>query len=122
MGIEAGIMLFGILAGAVTGSVAAKRTAKAVRNAAQVQAQAVKSLAPPPGPTASEIEIKQAKEAADKRAEEREEAIRVQTAADVATKRRSLTGLAATVRTSPFGLTGTAPTEKKTLLGEGGFR
>ncbi len=119
---------------AVTGAVGAVGSAAgaiyAGKRARDIQrgisgAATLKSLAPPPpiaGPTASEIETRKAKESADKRAAEREKVIATQTAADIATRRRSLTGLSATIRTSPFGLIGPATTEKKTLLGQGGLR
>ena len=124
-------MGIGIVLGIITAATAVAGTTLAIKSrsdakrAARQQAAAVTSLAPPApiaGPAASEVETRKAKESADKRAAEREKVIATQTAADIATRRRSLTGLSATIRTSPFGLTGTATTEKKTLLGQGGLR
>ena len=121
-------ILVGSIIGGTTAAVGiglSAREASKARRAAQQQSAALTSLAPPPpiaGPTASEAETQKAKESADKRAAEREKVIATQTAADIATRRRSLTGLSATIRTSPFGLTGPATTEKKTLLGQGGLR
>lgn len=58
------------------------------------------------------------KAAADKRAADLEAGIQADTEAAMIRK-RSLVGLAATVRTGPAGLRGRAPTEKKSLLGQG---
>ena len=114
MGLTAATAVGG-LALAIKGQSLAKKTARQ-------QAAAVTSLAPPPltGPTVSEAETLKAKEAADKRAADIQAGIKADTLA--AQGRRSLTGLAATIRTSARGLTGTTATEKKTLLGEGGLR
>jgi len=86
----------------------------------------VQALTTPTGPTAAEIEAQkqakvaeEAKAAAEKRTSELEAGIKADTLA-AETRKRSLIGLAATVKTSARGLTGAAPTEKKTLLGQGG--
>ena len=112
--------------GAVTGLAAAGVSAFAAKRARDIQRgtqiPSIKSLAPPPltGPTVSETETQKVKESADKRAADIQAGIKADTLA--AQGRRSLTGLAATIRTSARGLVGTTATEKKTLLGQGGLR
>ena len=121
--------LFVAVGSTIVGSATAKRGRRAVQQSAQVQSQALRSLIPsaPTGPTASELEAQKqakiaadAKTAADKRQSDIEAGIAADTATIAANRRRSLVGLAATVKTSARGLTGSAPVEKKTLLGQGG--
>lgn len=87
----------------------------------------VESLAPlplPTGPISKDAEFErvadEAKKAADKRAADIEAGIQADTEAAKKIKRRSLIGLASTIRTSPAGLRTPARVEKKTLLGQGG--
>ena len=100
------------------------QSSKAQKRALRAQsAQQTASLAAlSSSQTNRDIEAKQAKESADKRSADLEAGIKADTADELAKRRRSLAGLSSTVRTSPRGLTTTAPTEKKTLLGQGGLR
>lgn len=101
------------------------KASDAAESAQESQQAALSSLAPEMGPTDAELaaqtkadEERLAKEAAEKRAQELEAGIAEET--EAAKKRRSLVGLAATVKTSAAGLTTRATVEKKSLLGEGG--
>lgn len=106
-----------------------KRASDRAKGAQASQARAIKSLAPPPptGPTAAEIQAQKlakeatiAKAAAEKRTSDLEAGIKADTASAVARK-KSIIGSGSTIKTSAFGLKGRAPTEKKTLLGQGGL-
>jgi len=112
-------------AGAHQQSASSRKSIHAQEDIAARQTKAL-SLAPPTGPTTAELEAQRlakeaekAKATAEQRTSDLEAGIKADT--DEAMKRRrSLVGLAATVKTSPAGLTGRAPTEKKSLLGQGG--
>ena len=95
-----------------------KAQKRALRAQSQQQTASLASLST--SQTNRDIEAKQAKDAADKRSADLEAGIKADTADELAKRRRSLAGLSSTVRTSPRGLTTVAPTEKKTLLGQGG--
>lgn len=109
------------------------RNQQAAKQAASKQAasmsQAMASLAPPPapsGPTVGELEsqkqaedAKIAKDAAEKRTADLEAGIKADTEAAKA-RQLSLVSSSSTIKTTAYGLTGRAPTEKKTLLGAGG--
>lgn len=108
---------------------ASRKASHAQADAAAASAAAAKKsmVSIPTGPTAAEVEAqkkaaeeKAAKQAAEKRAADLEASMKAETEAAGTTRRRSLAGLAATVRTSAAGLTGKATVEKKSLLGQGG--
>ena len=123
------VLPFITAATAVAGLGLAVKSRSDLKKATPRQTAALSSLAPPQlptGPTAAQAETQRlaeetarVKTAADKRAADIKAGIAADTAA--AGQRRSLIGLSATIRTSPAGLKGKAPVERKTLLGQGGF-
>lgn len=124
LSIATAMLISTIVGGISTGAslIVGSRNQRKATQAAERQAQAVQSLAPTTteqDKVALDAEAKLAKESADKRASDREAAIKADTERRA---RSSISGLSSTVRTSARGLTTIAPTEKKTLLGQGGLR
>jgi len=125
-------MAFSVIGAVISAYVAysqqtsARKSRHAQQDIAAQQRSDFKSSLVPTGPTSAELEAQRlakeaekAKAAAEQRTSDLEAGIKADTD-EALRRRRSLVGLAATVKTSPAGLTGRAPTEKKSLLGQGG--